>query len=267
MIWRRIHHYANSFKIRSELLCELDRARRNGFPTPAGIRRRVWKEPHRYDDFVRFLRFLDPRDRIEVFDVGANVGNWAAECLEFFPAAQITCLEPVPATFQSLRDRFANDRRVKVIGAGASDSPGTAEMIVDESSERSSLHEYSRTQDALDIKFTGRTSVDLIRLDSLLLDREAKARLLKIDVQGHEAAAMSGATAILPEVDVLILECSFNVEYKDVTPSFSTVCHLAELAGLRPFHFRNFGRALSPYAWERDVIFVQQKHLDRLWGW
>lgn len=267
MIWKRVHHFSVAFKLRAELYCEIARAHRLGLPVPKRMGIRIWREPHRYDDFIRFLRLVDPRQSVQGIDCGANEGHWTADFLEFFPRAHMTCLEPVPKTFQLLQSRFKDDRRIVCINAAASNTEGTAKINVADGTERSSFHAYSRSQESFNIRMVDAIDARMIRTDSLTLQSDVDARVLKIDVQGHEVAALEGALGILSHVDVLIVECSFNVEYEGMPPSFSEVCRLAKSANLVPVHFRNFGRSLSPYAWERDVIFAQEALLERLWGW
>jgi FkbM family methyltransferase len=63
-----------------------------------------------------------------VFDVGANVGDWAAEVVRVAPDAQVHAFELVPATARQLSDRFRCNPRVTVVGSGLLDEPGTAQV-------------------------------------------------------------------------------------------------------------------------------------------
>jgi FkbM family methyltransferase len=55
---------------------------------------------------------LASQNRLDnVFDVGANVGDWAAMALEANPEAKIHCFEICTPTFQKLAKRFSADRR------------------------------------------------------------------------------------------------------------------------------------------------------------
>ena len=97
--------------------------------------------------------------------------------------------------------------------------------------------------------------------------RNTPAVRLKVDVQGHEVEVLKGATKSLDHIDVVLLECSFAEEYKNTLPSFAHASSLLLDHGLYPVIFRDYWRRLSPYAWERDVIFVKRRLIDALWGW
>jgi len=64
-----------------------------------------------------------------------------------------------------------------------------------------------------------------------------------------------------------LCELSFTTEYQDLDPSFSLATKLFHDSGLFPIIFQDYGRTLSPYSWERDVIFVKKELLNNIWGW
>lgn len=50
-------------------------------------------------------------------------------------------------------------------------------------------------------------------------------------------------------------------------PSFSAVTCRLEEAGLYPIIFQDFGRTISPYAFERDVIYVKRSLPNNIFGY
>ena len=91
-----------------------------------------------------------------------------------------------------------------------------------------------------------------------------KNSVLKIDVQGLEVEVLKGATNSLKLFDLIIIECSFIKEYLHSEPSFSDIVELLKKHDLYPVIFQNYGKLISSYAIERDVIFVKKHLLDKI---
>jgi hypothetical protein len=131
-----------------------------------------------------------------------------------------------------------------------------------------SLETYADTQQGRGIRVADQRTVETRTLDSYDIDADGFDHVfLKIDVQGHEIDVLTGASATLGKADVVLLELSFAPEYQGKEPSFATACGIMHTAGLYPIVFQNYERTLSPYAWERDVLFVKQRLLNGIWGW
>ena len=88
--------------------------------------------------------------------------------------------------------------------------------------------------------------------------------VLKIDVQGLEVEVLKGATNSLKLFDLIIIECSFAKEYLHSEPSFADIVELLKKDDLYPIIFQGYGKLISSYAIERDVIFVKKHLLDKI---
>lgn len=134
-------------------------------------------------------RFAQRRDLRTIVDAGANVGQTARHCRRFFPRATIHCFEPVPETVDRLRQAVANDSAVRVHPLALSERTGSASIAFGRDSELARIVESPTdrgctvTTDTLD-HFA--QSAGLEQID-----------LLKIDVEGHELAVLSGAGELL----------------------------------------------------------------------
>ena len=139
-------------------------------------------------------------------------------------------------------------------------------MHLEEDSTLCSLAEY--TQDAnlaYQTKKSRSEQIECRRLDSFPYRRGEGLLFVKIDVQGFEIEAIRGAVETLAGADALQLECSFADEYQGKEPSFSLACALLRECDLYPIVFQDYGRLLSNYAFERDVLFVKRELLARIW--
>ena len=265
---RRIRRYGQALELRGYLLSEYWRSAAMQVGYPQGLAWRIWRHPGSYEDQIQLSRFLKSGARNLLIDVGANTGAWAAALLEFFPNTAIIAFEPDPRARSIYLDRFKNKADCTVNPVAVSSRSGTAELQMAENTIYTSLETYAATQDGRGIKVAQTCAVETRTLDSYDIGTQGYDRVfLKIDVQGHEIDVLRGAAATLQKADVVLLELSFAPEYEGKEPSFAQACQLMHEAGLYPIVFQNYERTLSPYAWERDVIFVKRGLLDGIWGW
>lgn len=165
------------------------------------------------------LRELSPST---IVDVGANRGQFLLAALEACPAARIVAIEPQPTALRRLtawldREPSADQDRVTVHRLALGDRVGTATLHVSLRDDNSSLLEPTAAQLALfpGTGMRGTMDVPLTRLDALFGPADIGARaLLKIDVQGGEAAVIAGAGALLPRFAWVLVECSTRELYR-----------------------------------------------------
>ncbi len=263
----KLFHYSHALETRFFQLLELSLLKRDGVRFEAGFSRKVWKNPGQTEDWVNLARFLRPNERVLLLDIGANVGNFTSEFLSIYSNSRAVCFEPVGSTYKQLAGRFANDPRVEAHRCAVSNFDGRGEMHVEKESTLCSLAEY--TEDA-NVAYRAGTAqleqVECRRLDSFPYRKGTERLFVKIDVQGFEAEVIRGAMQTLADADAVLLECSFADEYKGKEPSFSAACALLRECDLYPIVFQDFGRSLSNYAFERDVLFVKRALLARIWN-
>ena len=265
---RTILHYGHALEIRGRLLSEYLRLRRYEPATPTRLAWQIWRRPSHSEDLLNIARFVGSREKILLIDVGGNVGNWAAEFRAFFPNTDIVAFEPDPRAHAQYASRFQGQPATTLHQVALSSAKGHATFHMADNPVYSTLESYSDTQADRQITMGNDCIVALETLDSFNIDiSRYEATILKIDVQGHEIEALSGAKSTLEKVDLLIGEFSFASEYEGVEPSFARVCGILYAAGLYPAIFQRFSRQLGPHAFERDVVFVRRSRLDRLYGW
>ena len=152
-----------------------------------------------------------------VVDVGANIGDFTAAVLAIEPRARVLAIEPVPATHAELAARFAGDRRVRVDARAITSAPGTTTINVTENSVFASV---LAPRDAIASEYTAGTLVtDVVEVPTACLDDlvDEPVSILKIDVQGNEAALLRGAERTLGRARAVLLEVTFVSHYEGDT--------------------------------------------------
>lgn len=262
-------HYSHAVEVRLFQRLEWSLLRDAGIPMSERVCKEIWQRPNDSEDWVNLARFIGSSEPVLLIDVGANVGEFTARALQEYPDLQSVCFEPAASNFEILTRRFANNREVTLHRVAASDETTTATLYLGRDNKLFSLEKYTNEADQKyavgDTSHIDTETIDCRRLDSFNIDPGERRVLLKVDVQGHEEKALTGAAGILPIVDVVIIECSFANEYQDQPPSFAGVTSKLASVGLYPVIFQEYGRDCSNYAYERDVIFVREKLLRNIW--
>ena len=259
MFYKSVWKKFLSLERRAFLLAELEQIERKGRHVPSVLRRLAKRSPSAAEDWINFLRVIDPAESVQLIDVGANCGEWCQAFLATFPNTKVIAIEPAANTFRALETRFSGDPRVRAVRAGASERPGSAQLLLADDSTLNSFVEYEAEFSAdRSTVVKEREKVSLVRIDDVVeIDEKASRRVLKLDVQGHEISALKGAAATLSHIDVALCELSFVNEYVGVSPSFSEATELLRAAGLYPVVFQEYGTSMTNHRLECDVLYVR----------
>ncbi len=136
-----------------------------------------------------------------VVDVGANFGFWALAAAN--RGCRVIAIEPIPPTRERLvanATRNGLQDQLEIVSDAMSDAVGELTMMIPAGETgRASVHPEPATH-------TDEFMVAATTLDNLVGDRHI--RLLKIDVEGHEAFVLSGAKHMLGNgsVDYVMIE-------------------------------------------------------------
>ena len=208
--------------------------------------------------------YLAQMDINVVLDVGAYIGNYAKGLRDVGYRGQIISFEPVPASYEKLCAAMRDDPLWVGKPFGLSDENGEAVINTHGSGDFNSLLPLSADAErayALDPSLRGQTSIQLKRLDSVLpglVEAIQSPRIfLKIDTQGHDLAALKGASGVLGMVLGLQSELP-AVEIYEGMPSMPSILSYYASCGFVPIGFypvNTFRKIqISP---EFDVLFTR----------
>jgi len=256
----------NGLKYRFDLLEECDRLKKTGKFLPTNYKKLIFKSPSTYDDFINILCFIDNRLETNLIDIGANEGNFSKDFLNFFPKTkQIILFEPLKHLNEKIKKNLEGFNNYKIFNKGLGEKEEVKIFKYDK--ENTSLASFKDYSDDINTFYKKKSEIiekiEIIKLDDFHFKFHNQS-VLKIDVQGLELEVLKGATNSLKMFDLIIIECSFVKEYLDTEPSFSDIVELLKKNNFYPIIFQDYGKSISSYSFERDVIFVKKYLLDKI---
>lgn len=196
-----------------------------------------------------------------VIDVGAAYGAFTRDCARVFPAAQYVLIEPLVEYRVSLEHTLQAVGQGTLIQAAATcEGDGTMEFHVHRDLVGSSL--YVEQEDT-DVNGVPR-SVPTVRLDTVATQLQLHGPvLLKVDVQGAELDALSGAGTLLADVEYVLIEVSLFGFFRG-GPQICDVIAFMAARGFVPYDVYNpLFRPLDCALAQIDIAFVKAEGLFR----
>lgn len=152
------------------------------------------------------LSFLKSRARLAI-DIGGNVGSYTAELRRTNPELEIHTFEPSAENVKRLNARFKSDGLITLVPFAVSSESGSATLFSDESG--SGLGSLTRRRlDHFHIAFDVSETIRTIRFEDYWRNQLQGRPLdiVKIDVEGHELAVLTGLGEALKVTRVLQFE-------------------------------------------------------------
>jgi FkbM family methyltransferase len=143
----------------------------------------------------------------QIWDVGANRGNWTRQAIGYFPDAEYTLLEPQESMLGNLDDLIRAGHKIRWINAGAGAKAATLPFYIHPQDAGSSFLPLPRiTQEAV-----RRVDVPVRTLNEI---RETLSlpipEMLKIDAEGLDLKVLEGASDFLGTTEIILLEVSIG---------------------------------------------------------
>jgi FkbM family methyltransferase len=161
----------------------------------------------------RLARHLRSISAPVVFDVGANVGDYAAAVRERLGSAvRLHCFEPSEKTFVELERRLGGRSGVSLHNVGLSDAPGEAVLYASPSAEQSGMSSmYDRDLSHLGLKLGTEETIQLTTIDRFCRENGVeRAHFVKLDCEGHELKVLAGGREMLERGAIDFVQFEFG---------------------------------------------------------
>lgn len=206
---------------------------------------------------VKFLEYLEEEvlpTAPTIYDVGANMGQFAVECIRLWPDARIRCFEPIGSSFMELaKNTKPWEEQIRLVecalwnekdlvhihhGVGCDQSASLFERWLPGVGQ---LHEHDRV-------------VQVHRLDEFLMSfRETPVNLLKLDVEGAEYRVLEGAGTFLEPKKIEAIWFELNSCALDARVFFRDFWHLLRAAGYTLFEITSDGFPIEIMEYEPEL--------------
>jgi len=193
----------------------------------------------------------DYRDKITVFDIGANVGDYTQILLDrsivFQKQLKIHVFEPTQSCYKVLENKFSGIEEVVLNQEAASNSNETVKIYFNE--QKSGLASlYKRNLDAYSINMSQSEVVHTLRLDNYIESNHiTHVHFLKIDIEGHEMPALEGLGSYLNENFIDFIQFEYGGASLDSHTSLMELYDLFEKAGFVLTKVMPDGLEIRPY--------------------
>ena len=223
-------------------------------------------------DRMNALQHLFSRyeSNLNIFDVGANLGQTVEEMLEYFPKSNIYAFEPQPEVFKSLKEKFFL-KNVKAFELAFSENESKEKFYINQKNHMTSSMNRINTN-SISVKnnyhpkgYFKELKEQQIYVNTSTIDKFIKTKdirsidILKLDTQGSEIKILKGAKETLAEgkVKVIISECHFDNLYcvdQHIAPNLFRILYNNNFALYDISHiYKNYETSQTLWA---DFIFV-----------
>ncbi len=154
----------------------------------------------------RSMSFFDKFEKIVVFDVGGNIGEYTDKIINLNHNSEVTIFEPSKKNSKLLFSKYKKLKNVKVQNFGFHSKIGSYKLYHDKpGSPLASLSKRSFLGSK--IKFKGYDIVKLTTLKNYISKNKLKKiDLLKLDVEGYELQCLLGAGKFVRKISVIQFE-------------------------------------------------------------
>jgi len=154
-----------------------------------------------------------PGQTLNVFDVGANVGNFTAAAISIFGSQgmQYRCFEPSKTAFEQLTTAMVAHPTVSLFNIALSDSAQNNLPFFGEQAGSSQSSLYSRRLDHYGIQVAQTETINTQTLDGFCTEHAIdRIHFLKLDVEGHELKCLQGARSMTGAGNIDFIQFEFG---------------------------------------------------------
>jgi FkbM family methyltransferase len=212
---------------------------------------------------IELFKFLvaNAHQPFVMFDVGANVGRYSRMLLDQArqdgARMEVHIFEPLRECVSELRRRFGDLPHVRIVDSAASDKNGVTTIFFDQpGSTLASLYRRSLGRYAIEMNLS--EEIKSVRLDDYMKQRGLQhIHFLKLDVEGHESAALEGMGQYLDRAFVDFVQFEYGGANLDSGSTLMQLFACFEARGFRVAKVMRRGLEFREYeAWMENYQYA-----------
>jgi len=195
-------------------------------------------------------RGLVPRT---IIDVGAAEGRWTQEARTIWSESEYVLFEPLEERAPVLDAMAAQYANTHVVKAGAGREKAVIDFFVTDDLDGSGVADNGTN--------ARRRRIDITTVDEEIARLGLKGPyLLKLDTHGYEVPIFEGATRVLRETELIVVEC-YGFQIAPQSLLFWEMCQYLDGKGFRLVDLVDvYGRPADHAFWQCDAFFMPKKH-------
>jgi len=180
-------------------------------------------------------------------DVGASDGIWSLRAQRHFPAAKFLLFEPL-AERRAALEALGASHGFAFVSAAAGAAPGTVNFTIDPALDGSGVAAAGAA---------GTRAVPVETIDDAIATRNLPGPYcLKLDTHGYEVPVLEGATRVLAQTELLVIE-AYNFTLTPGCLRFHELCAWLETRGFRCCDLADpLRRPGDGVLWQMDLAFA-----------
>jgi FkbM family methyltransferase len=200
-------------------------------------------DPFRNGEYRFLASYL--RAGMTILDVGANIGEYAEKSLSIDNTLKIHCFEPVHDTYQALVSNINLDaEKAEIIfcnfGLGDRNEEAIINVYGKYAGANSVVHsDYAHALSAN----VSHENIAIRKLDDYLVEVGVNfVDMLKIDVEGYEAAVLQGALSSIRRKMFGAIQFEYGGQWQNSGASLYEQLHMLQKAGYSTFRLTPWGK-------------------------
>ena len=189
-----------------------------------------------------------------IYDIGANKGTWTYESLKYFPKATYYLFEPQINLKNDINTLLKGYDYVHLFSVGLGEVNDVLKFTIHERDDSCS---YSFTEEEAKLKGFKQIELPIVRLDSFVKDKDLNPPdILKIDAEGLDIKVLEGATSLLENVEVIMLEVAI-VNNRMENTALNVLNYLDD-KGFKIFDITDMNRPFTNQVlWLCEFVFIK----------
>ena len=167
-------------------------------------------------NFIKIIKnyYADAKNKIIVFDVGSNIGQYVNYCREYFGQdSLIHAFEPSPSTFKLLSENIdkLDASVVKINNIGLSDKNEVLKLYQATNKSHVVATIYERNSLTSGLQYIDYEEIVCETMDDYCkINKIEHIHLLKIDVEGHEIKVLNGGINMIRNKQIDFIQFEFG---------------------------------------------------------